>query len=70
MPAMNDGAECAVSGVRKPPRNEPAGYGGLEVLRTLLWGLYERGTVKLHFCALLTFISFVRPEERILSSRP
>jgi len=25
MPAMNDGAESAVAGVRKPPRNEPAG---------------------------------------------
>lgn len=24
MPAMKDGAKCAVAGVRKPPRNEPA----------------------------------------------
>jgi hypothetical protein len=27
----------------------------LRVLHAL-WGLYERGTVKLHFCVLLTFI--------------
>ena len=25
MPAMNDRAMCAVAGVRKPPKNEPAG---------------------------------------------
>ena len=37
MPAMNDGAECAVSGVRKPPRNEPAGYGGWKC-RALCYG--------------------------------
>ena len=25
MPAVNDRAMCAVAGVRKPPKNEPAG---------------------------------------------
>jgi hypothetical protein len=25
MPAMNDRTMCAVAGVRKPPKNEPAG---------------------------------------------
>ena len=28
MPAMIDGATYTVAGVRKPPRNEPAGDGG------------------------------------------
>ena len=28
MPAMIDGARYTVAGVRKPPRNEPAGDGG------------------------------------------
>jgi hypothetical protein len=32
---MDDGATGAVAGVRKPPKNEPAGYGALEARRAL-----------------------------------
>jgi hypothetical protein len=38
MPAMDDGATCTVAGVRKSPRNEPAGDGAQGVPRTWLWG--------------------------------
>ena len=33
MPAMNDGAKYTVAGVRKPPRNEPAGDGARKAAR-------------------------------------
>jgi hypothetical protein len=38
MPAVNDRAKWAVAGVRKPPRNEPAGDGARKVPRARLWG--------------------------------
>ena len=43
MPDVNDRAICAVAGVRKPPKNEPAGDGAQKVPRTRLWGFGRRG---------------------------
>ena len=38
MPAVKDRATWAVAGVRKPPKNEPAGDCAGNVPRTRLWG--------------------------------
>ena len=56
-----------VSGVRKPPRKEPAGDGARRMPRTPLWGLYEGR----HCQALSSFafaLSFVRPRRRLFSA--
>ena len=37
MPAMIDGATYTLAGVRKPPRNEPAGCGGAAALAMGIW---------------------------------
>jgi hypothetical protein len=39
MAAVNNRAKCAVAGVRKPPKNEPAGDGKRKAPRAQLWGL-------------------------------
>jgi hypothetical protein len=58
MPAMIDGATYTVAGVRKPPRNEPAGDDRRR-RRGLGYGDYmSGGTVKPDFWALFHFHPF------------
>jgi hypothetical protein len=51
MPAMNDGAKITVAGVRKPPRNEPAGDGEGRAPRTRLGDLADTGVGEGAHCA-------------------
>lgn len=54
---MKDGARCAVAGVRKPPRNEPAGDGARRG-RGLGYGDYMSGALSSPISVGAFFLAF------------